>query len=183
MLYVEDRYGVARAKREGDMNARMAYEMMRMLGHADGAVDAPAGNQSQMVYGGLVYGKGPYYLVALRKALGDGPFFAGLQAYVKQYYLGFAPPHALADAMTAAATGKSAQIASLSHRWLEESHGDEDLGKADMASLLSMATGGQAQGGGLAGMGDLGKMLQGLGSGGGAGSPDMMKMLQQMMGK
>ena len=193
MLYVEDRYGAARSKREGDMNARMAYQMMRLLGNPDGAVDAPAGNQSQMAYGGLVYGKGPYYLVALRKQLGDAAFFSGLQSYVKQTYLGFASPHGLADAM-GAASGKTTQVAALSHRWLDELHGDDDLGKATFQSVLGMATGGQG-GQGASGLGALGgaggspdmqqlmKMLQGLGGGGGLGSPEMMKMLQQMLGQ
>ena len=53
MLYAEDRYGAARAKREGDMNARMGYEMMRLMNQPDGPVDAPAGHQSQIAYGGL----------------------------------------------------------------------------------------------------------------------------------
>jgi hypothetical protein len=135
MLYTEDRYGPDRAKHETDMNVRMAYAVMRMLGHADGPVDAPAGSQSQVVYGGLVYGKGPFYLVALRKALGDAAFFAALQAYAKQYYLGFAPPHALEEIMTHAAGPNGLRIASLSHRWLEETHGDEDVGKGNLGAL------------------------------------------------
>jgi hypothetical protein len=129
MLYAEDRYGAARAKRDGDANARLSYATMRMLGNPDDAVDAPAGHQSQIVYGGLVYGKGPYYLVALRKQLGDAAFFGALRAYVKQYYLGFAPPHAIEDAMARAAGSDGLKIQSLSHRWLLEAHGDEDVGK------------------------------------------------------
>jgi hypothetical protein len=203
MIYSEDRYGAARAKREADMNARMGYEMMRLMGEPDGAVDAPAGKQSQLAYGGLVYGKGPYFYVAMRKLLGDAAFFGALQAYVKQYYLGFAPAGALVDAMAhAAGFAKSAKVAALSHRWLDESHGDDDLGKASFGSLLAMA-GGKGAGGGGGGGGGLGGLLGGGGAGGagGAGGPDiqqlmkmlggsggaggnadMMKLLQQLMG-
>ncbi len=132
ILYSEDRYGAARAKHDGDTNARLSYAMMRALGNPDGAVDAPAGHQSQIVYGGLVYGKGPYYLVALRKQLGDAAFFGALQAYVKQYYLGFAPPHAIEDAMARAAGRDALKVQSLSHRWLLEAHGDEDVGNGGL---------------------------------------------------
>ena len=138
MIYSEDRYGPARAKRDGDLNARMSYEMMRLLGNPDGPVDAPAGTQSQIVYGGLVYGKGPYYLDALRHRLGDTSFFAALKDYVARHYLSFAADHAFEQAM-AHATGASApDIATLSHRWLHETHGDDDLGMPDQKSLMKM---------------------------------------------
>lgn len=192
MLYAEDRYGAQRAKRESDMNARMAYQMMRMLGQPDGPVDVAAGTQSQMAYGGIVYGKGPYYLVALRKALGDKAFFGALQTYVKQYYLGWAPPQGLRTAMTNADPSKGSKVAALSQRWLEQAHGDEDLGKGSMDSILAMANGGQKPaGGGLGGLGALGgggdmqqmmNMMQSIMGGANGGGGDMMKMLQQMLG-
>src|SRR6185437_5178427 len=135
-----------------------------------------------------VYGKGPYYLMALRKKLGDAAFFAGLEAYVKQYYLGFAPPTAIEEAMKAAAPAKATEVAAISKRWLHESHGDDDLVKASFDGLLAMAgAGGKGGAGGLAGLlggsggglggDDVGKMMKMLGSGG-----DVSKMLQQMMG-
>jgi hypothetical protein len=190
ILYSEDRYGAAHAKKDADMNARMGYEMMRLMGQPDGPVDVPAARQTQIAYGGIVYGKGPYYLMALRKKLGDAAFFAGIQAYVKQYYLGFAPPSAIEDVMKAAAPNKATEIASMSKRWLHESHGDDDLGKASFDGLLGMAgasgkggAGGLAGllggGGGAGGLGadDVGKMMKMLGGGG-----DVGKMLNQMLG-
>ncbi|HEY1958334.1 MAG TPA: M1 family aminopeptidase [Polyangiaceae bacterium] len=190
ILYSEDRYGAAHAKKDADMNARMGYEMMRLMGQPDGPVDVPAARQTQIAYGGIVYGKGPYYLMALRKKLGDAAFFAGIQAYVKQYYLGFAPPSAIEEVMKAAAPNKATEIASMSKRWLHESHGDDDLGKASFDGLLGMAgasgkggAGGLAGllggGGGAGGLGadDVGKMMKMLGGGG-----DVGKMLNQMLG-
>ena len=138
MIYSEDRYGAARAKRDADLNARVSYEMMRFLGAPDGPVDAPAGTQSQIVYGGLVYGKGPYYLAALRRRLGDASFFEAMKDYVAKYYLSFAPDHAFEEAMMHAPGASAPDVASLSHRWLHETHGDDDLGAADRKALLGM---------------------------------------------
>jgi hypothetical protein len=138
MLYSEDRYGAARAKRDADLNARVGYEMMRFFGQPDGPVDAPAGTQSQIVYGGLVYGKGPYYLVALRKRLGDASFFAAMKGYVATHYLAFASDHAFEEAMAHAPGASAPDIAMLSHRWLHETHGDDDLGTADRQTLVHM---------------------------------------------
>jgi hypothetical protein len=138
MMYSEDRYGAARAKRDGDLNARASYEIMRVLGQPDGPVDAPAGTHSQLVYGGLVYGKGPYYLDALRHRLGDANFFAALRNYVTQHYLAFATNEDFEQAMARAGGASASDVNALSHRWLHETHGDDDLGKPDRNSLLKM---------------------------------------------
>jgi hypothetical protein len=138
MTYSEDRYGAARAKRDGDLNARMSYEMMRVLGHPDGPVDAPAGTQSQLVYGGLVYGKGPYYLDALRRRLGDANFFAAMKDYVTRHYLSFAADHDFEQAMAQAGGASASEINAISYRWLHETHGDDDLGMPDRKSLMKM---------------------------------------------
>ena len=138
MMYCEDRYGAARARRDGDLNARMSYQMMRVLGAPDGPVDAPAGTQSQLVYGGLVYGKGPYYLDALRHRLGDASFFAAMKDYVARHYLSFAQEHAFEQTMAHAVGASPTDIATLSHRWLHETHGDDDLGMPDRNALTKM---------------------------------------------
>jgi hypothetical protein len=138
MMYSEDRYGPARAKRDADLNARVSYAMMRILGNEDGPVDAPAGTQSQLVYGGLVYGKGPYYLDALRHRLGDASFFATMKDYVARHYLSFAADHDFEQAMAHAPGANAPDIATLSHRWLHETHGDDDLGTPDRKTLMKM---------------------------------------------
>ncbi|HEY2370812.1 MAG TPA: M1 family aminopeptidase [Polyangiaceae bacterium] len=138
MIYCEDRYGAARAKRDGDLNARLSYQMMRVLGSPDGPVDAAAGTQTQLVYGGLVYGKGPYYLDALRHRLGDASFFAAMKDYVARHYLSFAEDHAFEQAMAHATGSSPPDIATLSHRWLHETHGDDDLGMPDRKTLMKM---------------------------------------------
>jgi hypothetical protein len=173
ILYSEDRYGRERAKRDGDMNAKMGYSMMRMMGENDGPVDAPAKGRTQIAYGGIVYGKGPYYFTALRKQLGDAAFFGALQEYVKRYYLAFAPDNAIEDVMTRAAGAKGQQVTALTKRWLLESHGDDDLGKPSMGGMMSMAGGG-AGGKAMPEMQGLMKML-----GEGGGIADLLKQMSK----
>ncbi len=192
MLYLEDRYGKERAQREGDMNVRMGYELMRMVGEPDGVADAPAGKQSQIVYGGLVYGKAPYFYVRLRKLLGDKLFFQALQAYVKVYYLAMAPSHAFVASAAALAGKKGPKVNALATRWLDQKHGDDDLGKSSFGDLVATAAGkkvkhhkGGGGGGGLPFGGPAGgdpmkqlmKMLSGDGD-----NVDPSKLLQQLMG-
>jgi len=174
ILYSEDRYGAQRAKRDGDMNAKMGYSMMRLMGENDGPVDAPAKGRTQIAYGGLVYGKGPYYFVALRKQLGDAAFFAAMQEYVKRYYLEFAPDNAIEDVMTRAAGAKGDQVATLTKRWLRESHGDDDLGKPSMGGMMGMAGMGGGAGKAMPEMQGLMKML-----GEGGGIADLLKQMSK----
>ncbi len=157
-LYLEDRYGPERAHHDADMQVKMNYQFMRMMGQPDGAVDRPAAAfGTSTAYAGLVYGKGPYLYNALRTALGDTVFFRGIQLYVETWGYGFAPPTGVEDAMSAVAPGRTVQIRALARRWLHETHGDADLGHADMNSVLGGLLGGQ-----------------------GANAPDIQNLIQQL---
>jgi hypothetical protein len=207
MLYFEDRYSAARAEEEGERQVAMNYHVMRLQHHQDGAVDrAASAFTSPIDYAGLVYGKGPYMYRALRHELGDEAFFAGLRQYVTSYRMRVAPPRGVIDAL---ATGVHARrVRQLATRWLEQRHGDDDLGPSTPDTLLrgmlppEMANDPQVRamlgplvqqmlGGG--GGGGLPQMLGGGGSGGLGGlggggedgegiSPEMLQQLEQMMG-
>ncbi|MCZ7677400.1 MAG: hypothetical protein M5U28_00930 [Sandaracinaceae bacterium] len=130
-----------------------SYHMMRMMGRPDGAVDRPvAAFGDSLSYAGLVYGKGPFLYPALRSLLGDRAFFAAIREYVRDHRFRIAPPRALFDRMAAGA--HAADVRALERRWLDEAHGDADLGQPD-----------------------LGRML-----GGGGSSDEAMRALQQMLG-
>jgi hypothetical protein len=157
ILYLEDRYGKERATRDGDTNSKMSYQTMRMMGTPDGPVDRPvAAFSSNLAYGGLVYGKGPYFYAALRKLLGDEAFFALLHDYTSKNRFKQAPGRGLAD--LAAAGPRGAKVRALAAHWLDEAHGDEDLGKLDVGSLLGGILGG-------AGGSDMQGILEMLGGG------------------
>lgn len=112
------------------------YHTMRLFGVEDGAVDRPVeAFAGEVAYAGLVYGKGPFFFREVQKVMGDEAFFAAIRAYVARHRFKQAPPRGLVDAL---ATGEhEARVRALAKRWLEEAHGDEDLGKADMRKLLA----------------------------------------------
>jgi len=144
MLYVEARHGAARARREGDMQVRMNYQFMRMLGHADGAVDRPAHVfTSPIAYAGLVYGKGPYLYDALRREAGDAIFFRALRRYTDTWRFRTAPPSGFLDALSAEHPARAPRYRALGRRWLQEAHGDEDLGPGDLGTIMTTMMGGQ----------------------------------------
>ncbi len=144
MLYVEARHGAARARREADMQVRMNYQFMRMLGHPDGAVDRPAHVfTSPIAYAGLVYGKGPYLYDALRREAGDAVFFRALRRYADTWRFRTAPPSGFLDALSAEHPARAARYRALGRRWLQESHGDEDLGPGDLGTIMTTMMGGQ----------------------------------------
>jgi len=206
VLYLEDRYGETRAEQDADMQVAMNYRMMRMLGEPDGRVDQPVSAfSSPLVYAGLVYGKGPGMYRAMREAVGDRVFFAALRDYVRRYAFKTAPDRGLVDLLARGPNG--ARVRRLARRWLEETHGDEDVGGADISGMLSTLLGGGAAGGGAAGnagasggaaidsagLGELEqvmRMLEGMGGGGAAGGgaggaapsqEELERTLQQML--
>lgn len=203
MLYFEDRYGAARAEEEGERQVAMNFHVMRLEHHADAPVDrAASAFTSPMDYAGLVYGKGPYLYRAWRQELGDAAFFEGLRAYVTTYRMRVAPSRGVVDVM--AAQGHAARVRQLARRWLDERHGDDDLGPSTMDTVMGhmlppeiagdpqmRAMLGQLMQGMMGGEGggtpDLGSLLGGGGGGGLGGedgeiSPEMMQAIEQMMG-
>jgi hypothetical protein len=196
IVYLEDRYGAARAAKDGASNVKMNYQTMRMLGKPDAPADQPvAAYSSGVQYAGVIYGKAPYFYKAARAAIGDAAFFAAVREYVARYRFQEAPARGLVDLLAA---GHESKVRPLERRWLDESHGDEDLGKLDMSALLGGLTGGAGGAGGLGGLGgaaglgemqDVMKMLQGAGGtlpGGGAGpgpgDPDVGELLKMLGG-
>ena len=193
LLWVEDTYGRARAEQEGDRQVAMNYRAMRMSGAADAAVDQPTSAfAGPLSYAGLVYGKGPYFYRALRAELGDAALFSGLRAYVERHRYRLATGRGPVDAL---ATGRHAEaVRTLARRWLDEAHGDEDLGASTdpadavatmippelretlardpaMRAMLGRLVQGmlRGDGGGLEGLGGLSGLLGGAGGGDAAG--------------
>ncbi len=143
VLYAKERYGPERAKQEADRQVLANYHTMRLLGGDDGAVDRPVSSfAGELAYAGLVYGKGPFFYREVAKAVGDDAFFTALRAYVTQHRFKQAPARGLVDELSKGDHG--AKVRELSKRWLDEAHGDEDLGKPDMRALLASFLGEEA---------------------------------------
>jgi hypothetical protein len=135
ILYMEERYGRERARREGDQQVAAGYHMMRLLGRPDAPVDRPTSSFADtLTYGGLVYGKGPFLYRALREELGDRAFFAAIRDYVREFRFRMAPPRALFDRMARGSHERA--VRALERRWLEETHGDADLGQPNIGQMM-----------------------------------------------
>lgn len=139
--YFRDRYGAEREQQVLDRQVRLNYRLHRFVGGADGAVDRPVeGFASPVEYTGLVYGKGPFYYVELRRELGEAAFWAGMQAYYQRFRFRTVTPADL-PAVLAESSGNRPAVDRLTRRWLAEAHGDEDLGQASFAELLEPVLG------------------------------------------
>jgi hypothetical protein len=198
IIYLEDRYGRVRADKDGTQNVKMNYETMRMLGKDDQPADHPVASfSSSPQYAGVIYGKAPYFYKAVREAVGDAAFFDAMRSYVTRYRFKEAPARGLPDML--AQRGGEAKVRPLEHHWLDEMHGDEDLGKGDLASMMG-GLGGLGGAAGLEGLGDMTevlKMLEGVGFGGAAGAgagaggitppssgdPDVDQLLKGLLGQ
>ncbi|MEM9195871.1 MAG: M1 family metallopeptidase [Myxococcota bacterium] len=198
MLYLRDRYGAARAERDADMQVRMNYQMMRMMGMPDAPVDRPVDAfSSPIAYAGLVYGKGPYLYPELRRAVGDRAFFSAVREYVRTYRYQTAPPNGLFDLLAQGRRG--ARVRDLQRHWLEETHGDADLGEADVGEMVGSMLGASGGGGpelqealqlfqqlqagdtnGTPDAADLNRLLQSLGGGSGVDVNEALQILEQL---
>ncbi len=150
VVYFEDRYGKEKAAQMMDLHLKGTYSTGRMMGGADAAVNlGSADYANNLQYGAVVYGKGALYYDALRKLVGDENFFVALRAYYQKYNGQIAPSRGLLEMMKAQAPGKANEIEKLFHRWIEETHGDEDIagGKiGGVQDLLGGLLGGMAGG-------------------------------------
>jgi hypothetical protein len=114
---------------------------------------------------------------ALRAAVGDRAFFAAIAEYVRRYRFKTAPPRALIDLIATQTPRRQARVRALERRWLEETHGDEDLGEADVGSLLGSMLGGDSSAGGLGGL-----LSGGRGQSGGADAEQLRRLLEGFLG-
>jgi len=143
MLYVRERHGDAAADEQTRQQVTNGYHMMRLMGHADAPAAQPVSAFADPVtYGGLVYGKAPHLYPRLRSLVGDARFFRALRQHVAEYRFRDAPPRALFERL--ARGGRGARVRALVTRWLDEAHGDADLGQADLGSMLGGAGGDDA---------------------------------------
>lgn len=133
--YMREAYGQERATLEARRQVASNYHMMRQQGFDDAPVDQPvAGFQGALSYAGLVYGKGAFAYERSYRAMGARRFFRGVRGYVQDHRFGIAPSRALFDRL--ARVGPRARVRRIERRWLEEMHGDEDLGTPDPSAAL-----------------------------------------------
>jgi hypothetical protein len=138
-----------------ETNVTGQYTIARSIGIPDAAADRPSDRfESPLQYGAVVYGKAPGFYLELEKLLGRNALLAGLRRYVRANSFGIATDEDLLRALTEAAPRHAPRIRRLWRRWMQETHGDEDLAVA--GSPLDGLLGGL---GGQAGSLELGRLL------------------------
>jgi hypothetical protein len=118
----------AQAEAACETNMTAQYRSARLVGIEDAPADRPTeAFDSALQYGAIVYGKAPGLYLELERRLGRKTLVAGLRSYVRANAFGVATEEELLRALTQAAPGRAAEIRRLWRRWMEETHGDDDL--------------------------------------------------------
>jgi aminopeptidase N len=109
-LYIEDRYGAAAAteERQRFFNARYQQELSN---GRDASVDQPTGAFERTAYSPLVYGKGPLFFEAVRRAVGDRLFNSWLRIYFMRYRYKIVHATDLLSAADEIGIGQSVRVA------------------------------------------------------------------------
>ncbi len=137
----EARHGRAAAAEQVDLQLKLPYQLMRMLGGPDKAVDQPTSAfANQLQYSAIVYGKGALFFHRLRSELGRKRLFRGLRRYVARHAFREAGPDDLRQAL-AAASGKPKRVRALYQHWIQQRHGDEDIGRAPDGQAMQQMMG------------------------------------------
>ena len=135
--YIKKLKGPVEGQKLFDTNVKMNYGVYRMIGGADMAAAQPVSQfPSALAYAAIVYGKAPYYYLALKRKLGAKRFDQALKATViKNRFKLISRQQWLYD-LEKAVGGPETGVRSLARRWFEESHGDEDLGVDDSGDII-----------------------------------------------
>lgn len=137
ILYFEHTYGREAALQQMAMQMKVNYQLHRMLGGPDRPVQLPASAfKGPLEYSAIVYGKGALYFDRLRDLMGDPAFFAAIKSYYDSFWFRIAAPDDFTNVAKRYAPGKQQQIDALYHRWMLETHGDEDIGPGTFDALL-----------------------------------------------
>ncbi len=130
--FYEAAYGPVAGEAAIEQHLRAAYYAYRMFGGADIEVEKAAKSfRSALQYAAIVQAKGALFFVALRRSLGDRPFFTALRHYYQDYRFRIASPDDLQLVFRRQAVDPRA-VRLLFQRWIKEKHGDEDIGVPDL---------------------------------------------------
>lgn len=136
LLLLEWRRGKAAADGMRANQLKLAYQLHRMLGGADGAARRATHEfESNREYAALVYGKAPLVFDAQRQLLGAAAWEGALKEYVATYRYRWATAGSFVE-VAARHGGEVKKLKALEARWWDEAHGDEDVGGLDLGTLL-----------------------------------------------
>jgi aminopeptidase N len=137
-LLAEARRGPQAAAGRLRLTLKLPYQIHRAQGGADGKVLRPAEEiGSRLEYAALIQSKGALFFHALRETMGKKRFARFLRRYLSRFAFRQAGPEDLLRlAKRAVRRQDRPKIEALYRRWLEETHGDEDIGLLEPAKLV-----------------------------------------------
>ncbi|MDP3504136.1 MAG: hypothetical protein Q8S33_27605 [Myxococcales bacterium] len=137
LLLFELRHGKKAADKVRESQVKMAYWLWRMVGGADTAASRPTvAFTSPAHFAGIVAGKAPLLFDAQRKLVGEDVWEKTLQAYVERSRYRRATSNTVTELAAARSPAHARQLERLRKHWLEELHGDEDVGQRNLAELF-----------------------------------------------
>jgi len=137
VVYFEHFHGRKAAEQQMAMQMKLNYQMHRMLGGEDKPVLLPASSfQGALEYAAIVYGKGALFFDHLRSLMGDAAFFSAWKTYYDAYWFRTAGPEGFKNLAKMGMPAKSKEIEALFQRWMNQMHGDEDIGPGTLDAVI-----------------------------------------------
>jgi hypothetical protein len=136
---VKENQGEQAAEKARNTQVAVNFQGMGMFGIPDGKVARPASAFSSPIeYAGIVYGKAPFFYEAAAKMFGEDKVLTGLHILTERERFKRATPEDVWNALLDGVGAKNAALLQkLWHHWFEETHGAQDLGQLDIASIAA----------------------------------------------
>jgi hypothetical protein len=137
-LLEEQRRGPQAAAGRLRLTLKLPYQIHRARGGGDGKVLRSAGEiGSRLEYAGLIRSKAALFFHALRETIGKKRFSRFLRLYLSRFAFRKAGPEDLLRLARRMVPRRNRQaVEDLFRRWLQETHGDEDIGLLEPARLV-----------------------------------------------
>lgn len=134
-IYFERRYGEEVGEFQVALNLELPY-LNELFNDGDQIVDQPTDDFASMGdYGVMIYAKGALGFQAIREAIGDDAFFAGLKQYAEDFRFAVASPDDLRAAFEAAS---GQDLEELWRHWFEAAEGSEDYTPEDLEDVVAI---------------------------------------------
>jgi hypothetical protein len=138
VLYFENFHGRETAERQMAMQMKLNYQMHRFMGGADQPVILPASAfNGPLEYSAIVYGKGALGFDRIRTVMGDRSFFTAMKEYYNRFWFKIAGPEDFKQIAQETLPARKTEIAATFQRWMNEQHGDEDIGPGTFDALFA----------------------------------------------
>ncbi len=136
--------GPAATQRQIDMMMRLNYHLARLTGMKDQAVDQSTSAFAGLLdYGAIVYGKGALFFWHLRQVLGEFALHNALAQYYQKHTFRVATGKDLREALIINPQ-RRVEIENITKRWLDETHGDDDIEAVSLYRTMKIMMGDMA---------------------------------------